>query len=172
MFIFNFSVSTDIIKSIKILAFYKRFSKSMILHTVPCMRGFNFFYFRLTYGICRSSSLSKLWQSGPLFKQAPCHESICMNGSTPAHIINLLTRQRQVVSYELQLLTQGHMLQYPINRWMSWGPEKNLLLGRILHPAHGPVKFIQFVGVTNFLCNKTPFVKTTLLTNSLILSKT
>ena len=142
----------------------------MILHTVLCMRGFNFFYFRLTQGICRSSSLSKLWQSGSLFRQAPCHESMCTNGGTAADIINLHTRWRQVVSYELQLLTQGHMPQYPINRQMSQGPEKNLLLGRILHPAHGPVKSIQFVTVTIFLCKKTPFAKTTLLTNSLILS--
>jgi len=42
MFIFSFSVSTDTIKCIKILDFYKRFSESTILHSVPCKRGFNF----------------------------------------------------------------------------------------------------------------------------------
>jgi hypothetical protein len=58
------------------------------------------------------------------------------------------------------------MPQYPINRWMRYGPEKNLLLGRILHPAHDPFKSIQFVSITKL------FAKTTLLANSLILNKT
>jgi hypothetical protein len=66
---------------------------------------------------------------------------------------------RQVVSYEPQLLTRGHMPQYPVNRRMSWGLEKNLLLGRILHPAHDPVQSIEFVSVTKFLCNKNTICK-------------